>query len=203
MCTNINCEILFIDKTFLSQKIFDYIKRAHKFFEIFKIRKINDSSMFTFDYIFFKFRMLNVQTIDKSKINIFTRRIYVIKNLKTKFFMNYNILNFEKLMINVNKTNLIIDLCKNFKIQFNVTNIDSSIKWITKINKIVKISIKFLIIISFKFRNKNDLSTKRDFMFYFVWIAKLKIEKKRFISYYRYFYRNCSNLKYEFWRRFF
>ena len=75
MCTNSNCETSFIDKTFLFQKIFDYIKCVHKFFEIFKIRKINDASMFIFDYILFKFRMSNVQTNDKSKINIFTKPI--------------------------------------------------------------------------------------------------------------------------------
>ena len=177
MCTNTNCETSLIDKTFLFQKIFDYMKRVHKSFEIRKIRKINDASMFTFDYILFKFRVSNVQTNDKSKINIFTRRVYIMKNLKIKIFMNCDILNFERMMINIDKTSLTIDSCKNFKIQFNVTNTNSSIKRMTKINEIIKISNKSLITISFKFRDKDNLSTKRDFMFYFARIARLKDEK--------------------------
>ena len=125
MCINTNCESLFIDKMFLSQKIFNYMKCVHKIFKIFKIQKINDALMFVFDYILFKFDMSNVQTNDKSKINIFTKRFYVVKNLKTFFFIKCDILNFEKMMININKTNLIINSCKIFKIQFLRTQIRS------------------------------------------------------------------------------
>ena len=177
MCTNTNCETSLIDKTFLSQEISDYMKRVHKSFEIFKIRKIDDASMFTFDYILFKFRVSNVQANDKSKIDIFTRRVYIMKNLKIKIFINCDILNFERMMINIDKTNVIIDSCKNFKIQFNVTNTSSSIKRMTKVSEVIKISNKSLITISFKFRDKDNLSTRRDFMFHFARIARLENEE--------------------------
>ena len=131
-------------------------------------------------YLITFFSNFVLQTNDKWKINIFTKRVYIMKKLKIKIFMNYNILNFEKMMINIEKTNLIINSCKNLKIQFNVTNTNSSIKTMTKINECIKISIKFLIIISFKFRNKDDLSTKRNFMFYFSRIPKLKNKKNVF-----------------------
>ena len=55
ICVNIECETLFINKNFLTQKIFDYEKFLRRIKEFFKIKKIDDIFVKTKKYIFFKF----------------------------------------------------------------------------------------------------------------------------------------------------
>ena len=70
--------------------------------------------MFIFDYIIFKFPMLNVQINDKSKIKIFTKRVYVIKNFKIKF----NVTNTNSSIKRMTKFNEIIKISIKFLIIF-------------------------------------------------------------------------------------
>ena len=116
MCVNIDCEVSFINKIFLSHEVFDYVTQFRQTFQSLKIKEIDDVSMKTTIYIFFKFRIFDTNVNDKSTIDIFTRRVYVVKNLKTKILLNNNILEFEKMNINMSKRILIMNNCKNFKI---------------------------------------------------------------------------------------
>ena len=102
---------------------------------------------------------------DKNAIAIFIKKIYIVKELKTKIFLSNDIFDSEQISINVEKQVLIIDSCKNIKIQFNVTNTNSSIKRIARVNEIIKISVKSITTISFKLRSKDSLFIERDFMF--------------------------------------
>ena len=176
MCVNIDCEISFIDKIFLSHEIFDYVTQFEQTFQSLKIKEIDDVSMKTAIYISFKFRVFDTDVNDKSTIDIFTKRVYVVKNLKTKILLSNDILEFEKMNVNMNKRILIMSSCKNLKIQFSIVSANSTIKKIVRANEIIKISIKFLIIIFFKFREKSTLFVDRDFMFHFVRIVKLNNE---------------------------
>ena len=69
-----------------------------------------------------------------------------------------------------------IDNCKNIITLLKITNRDILIKRITKINDAIKISIYSIIIISFKFRDKFDLSNDKNFMFVFKRIDRLNVE---------------------------
>ena len=165
MCVDIECEASLIDRKFLMQKIFDYRTHARLSSKSLKIRDIDDAVVIIIDYISLIFRIFEVAIDDKNAIAIFTRRIYIVKKLKTKILMNNDILESKQININVNKQIVIIESCKNIKVQLNVTNADSQIKRVVRVSETIKISIKSTTTISFKLRDQNSLSTERDFMF--------------------------------------
>ena len=162
---NIDCEISLINRNFLTQKIVDYATHVRQCAKFLKIRNIDDVVVIIMIYISFIFRIFDVTANDKNAIAIFIKKIYIVKELKTKIFLSNDIFDSEQININVEKQILIIDNCKNIKIQFNVTNTNSSIKRIARVNEIIKISIKSVTTISFKLRDKNSLFIERDFMF--------------------------------------
>ena len=165
MCVNIDCEISLINRNFLTQKIVDYATHVRQCAKSLKIRNIDDVVVVITIYISLIFRIFDVTTDDKNAIAIFIRKIYIMKELKTKILLSNDILDSEQISINVEKQILTIDNCKNIKIQLNVTNTNSSIKRVARVNEVIKISVKSATIISFKLRDKNNLSTERDFMF--------------------------------------
>ena len=176
MCVNIECEISLIDKDFLIQKIFNYQELLRQIKKSLKMREIDDVSIEAKIYIVFRFRMSNTDENDKSTIEIFTRRVFIVKHLKTKIFFDNDIFESKQMNINVEKKILIIDSCKSLVVQFNLINFESQIKRIVRVNETMKISVNFATIISFKFREKSALSTNRDFMFHFAKIARLRNE---------------------------
>ena len=165
MCVNIDCETSLINRNFLTQKVVDYATHVRQCAKSLKIRNIDDVVVIITIYISLIFRIFDVTADDKNAIAIFIRKIYIVKELKTKIFLSNDILDSEQININVEKQVLIIDSCKNIKIQFNVTNTNSSIKRVVRVNEIIKISIKSITTISFKLRDKNNLFIERDFMF--------------------------------------
>ena len=165
MCVDIECEASLINRKFFMQKILDYRTHVRLNSKSLKIRDIDDAIVITIDYIFFIFRIFEVAIDDKNAIAIFTKRIYIVKKLKTKIFMSNDILESKQINIDVNKQVVTIESCKNIKVQLNVTNANSQIKRVARVNEIIKISIKSATTISFKLRDQNSLSTERDFMF--------------------------------------
>ena len=165
MCVDIECEASLIDRKFLMQKIFDYKTHARLSSKSLKIRNIGDAVVITIDYIFLIFRISGIATNDKNAIATFTRRIYIVKKLKTKILMSNDILESKQISIDVNKQIVTIESCKNIKVQLNVTNADSQIKRVVRVSETIKISVKSATTISFKLRDQNSLSTERDFMF--------------------------------------
>ena len=178
MCVNIECETSFIDKNFLAQKIFDYERFLRRTKEFLKIKEIDDVSVKAKNYISLKFQIFDTNMNDKSAMNVFSRRVFIVKHLKTKILLDNDVFDSKNMNINVEKRILIISNCKNLVVQFNVINFDSQIKRIVRVNETIKISIKFAIVISFKFREKSTLSTNRNFMFHLVKIIKLKNEEE-------------------------
>ena len=156
----------------MTQKVVDYATHVRQCAKSLKIRNIDDVVVAITIYISLIFRIFDVTADDKNAIAIFIRKIYIVKELKTKIFLSNNIFDSEQISINVEKQVLIIDSCKNIKIQFNVTNTNSSIKRVARVNEVIKISIKSITTISFKLRDKNSLFIERDFMF-----TSLRIER--------------------------
>ena len=165
MCVNIECETSLINRNFLTQKVVDYATHVRQCAKSLKIRDIDDVVVIITIYISLIFRVLDVTADDKNVIAIFIKKIYIVKELKTKIFLSNDILDSNQININVEKQVLIINNCKNIKIQFNVTNTNLSIKRVVRVNEIIKISIKSTTTISFKLRDKNSLSIEHDFMF--------------------------------------
>jgi hypothetical protein len=173
MCVNIDCETSLINRNFLKQKIINYATYVRQCAKSFKIRNIDDVVVIITIYIFFIFRIFDVTIDDKNVIAIFIRRIYIMKELKTKILLNNDIFDSKQFNINVKKQIVTIKNYNNVKIQFNVINTKSQIKCVIRVNEIIKISIKSITIISFKLRDKNNLFIEHDFMFTFARIDRL------------------------------
>ena len=122
---------------------------------VLKIRDLNDSLLKTKKYFFIKFRIFD-EIDDKTSIIFFIRYIYIVESLKTKIFVNKNILNFENIVFNVEKKFVIINNCQNLIVKFNVTNNEFSIKRVVRFNFAIKISTKSTVFISFKLRDKKN-----------------------------------------------
>ena len=173
MCVDTECDASLIDRKFLMQKIFDYRIHARQTMKFFKVRDIENVVVTIIDHISLIFRVFEISTNDENAIVTFTRQIYIVKELKTKIFLDNDILNSKRMSINVDKQMIIIENCKNIKIQLNVINVESSIKRVTRVNETIKISIKSIFTIFFKLREKNNLFIERDFMFTFSRIERL------------------------------
>ena len=165
MCVDIECDTSLIDRKFLMQKIFDYQIYARQIMKFFKIRDIENVVVITTNHISLIFRIFEISINDENAIVTFIRQIYIMKKLKTKIFLDNDILSSKQMSINVNKQIVIIKNCKNIRVKLNVINVDSQIKRVARVNEIIKISIKSIFTISFKLRDKNSLFIERDFMF--------------------------------------
>jgi len=65
-----------------------------------------------------------------------------VKNLKAKLLLNINIINFEHIIVNVNKQKLIIKNCRNLKIKLKIKSKNNiRVKQIVKIERSLVIAI--------------------------------------------------------------
>ena len=165
MCVDIECDAFLIDRKFLMQKIFNYKTHARQIMKFLKIRDIENVVVTTTDHISLIFRVFEISIDDDDTIVTFTRQIYIVKELKTKIFLNNDILNSEQMNINVDKQIVIIESCKDIRVKLNVINVESQVKRVARVSEIIKISIKSISTISFKLRDKDSLFIERDFMF--------------------------------------
>ena len=175
-CIDIDCDVFFIDRTFLVEQIFNYRKHVKHKINAVKIRDIENFTFSSTKYISIIFEVFD-KFVDGELIIInFTRHVYIVDNLKIKMFINNDILDSKKMIIDLNKQQMTIDSCKNIITSLKIINRDTSIKRIIKINDVIKISVHSVIIISFKFRDKIDLSNDKNFMFVFKRIDRLNVE---------------------------
>ena len=78
--------------------------------------------------------------------------------------MSNDILDLERITLNLDKETMTIDSCNDFTIKLIIINNDSLIKRVARASETTRISVKSSIILLFKIRDK-QLSTDRDFMF--------------------------------------
>ena len=109
MCVDIECEASLINRKFLMQKIFDYRTHIRLSSKFLKIRDIDDAVVIIIDYILLIFWIFEVAIDDKNAIAIFTKRIYIVKELKTKILMSNDIFEWKQININVNKQVVIMN----------------------------------------------------------------------------------------------
>ena len=103
------------DKKFLFIKILNMIIFIKRISQSIKIREINEFLILFFKYIILKFILRNV--LDKKfVIDKFRPQIHIINDLKTNMFINSNILNSKKMLINYNKKILVFNCCCDMKI---------------------------------------------------------------------------------------
>ena len=141
-----------------------------------KINDINSFSFFIFERIFIEFIISN-EIDDESIVIRFTRHVYIMKKLKTKFLLNNDILNFENMIFHLKKK-FVIDSCDNFTKSLIVTfRFKKRVKRIIRAQIVITISFHSVFVISIKFRN-SKLSIDRDYMFNFNCIERLNKKKR-------------------------
>ena len=175
-CIDIDCDVFFINRTFLIEQIFNYRKHVKHKIDAVKIRNIENFTFNDTKYIFIIFEIFDKFVDDELIMISFTRHVYIVDNLKIKMLMNNDIFDSKKMIIDLNKQQMTIDNCKNIITSLKIINRDTSIKRIIKINDVIKISIHSIIMISFKFRDKIDLSNDKNFIFVFKRVDRLNVE---------------------------
>ena len=93
----------FINRTFLIEQIFNYRKHVKIKSKIIKIRDIENFTLNDTKYISIIFEIFDKFINDKLIMINFTRHVYIVDNLKIKMFMNNNIFDLKKIIIDLNK----------------------------------------------------------------------------------------------------
>ena len=113
-----------------------------------------------------KYVLINVHlfNIIELIIAIIVMKIYLINKFNIKMFIKTNVINFERIKLNLHNDIIIIDSCKNFVIKIdNKTRLNLNIKRIIRVAKTFNITFKlFKISIIF---NNDLLLNDRDFLF--------------------------------------
>ena len=157
--------------------MFIYQKLIKQKSNVIKIRNI-DNVMFNIkNYLSLIFRVLKL-TLNEMTFTIvcFIKYVYIVDNLKTKMFLNNDILRLKQIILNFDNEKMIINNCQNIITKLNVINHDVFVKRQIKVNDIIKISIRFCVIISFKLRDKFKLSKDKNFIFLSQSINRLNFE---------------------------
>ena len=115
LCDDIKYEAFLIDRVFIIQEMSNYRNKV-KYSEVFiKIRDINNVILIINEYMLLEFKIFD-NVNDKSIIAIFTKRVYLVNNLKVKILIDNNILNIKKIILNLNKELMIINSYNNVMI---------------------------------------------------------------------------------------
>ena len=114
---------------------------------------------------------------DKSIVASFSRRVYLVDDLKTKILIENDILSTKRIVLNLDKEQMIIDSYQDIIVQMYIVNrTDSSTKRAIISKDTVTISTNSIKTMSFRLRDKQALSNDRDFMFIFKYIDDLDYE---------------------------
>ena len=132
--------------------------------------------MLSTKYIAVTFNFLEIIE-ELSAIVKICRDIRIVNDFSTRILINMNIIESEKMIINVNT--LIIDSCKNIKVKFFAILKDLFINRITMCAVAITVSTHINMKISIQLREKAKLSD-RNYMFYSKQIFNLKLEKEIF-----------------------
>lgn len=84
-----------INRNYLQQAVFDVKIKVFK--SSIKVKNINFFVYDSFEYININFYVSSLVKFEKKVITHFIRKLYIVNELKTKIFINMNILSLEKI----------------------------------------------------------------------------------------------------------
>lgn len=152
-----------IDRAYLLKILSD--TKIHHIEKSVIVRDIEIAIHNCFEYVNLKLFVSSVLKSEKFKeIAKLTRQVHVVNNLRTKFFMNMNILESKKIVLNIFRRKMIFTLCERFEINIRVT-----FKSITKVDRVVLVENLFTVsiksIVSIFIMMKDICLSKRDYLF--------------------------------------
>jgi hypothetical protein len=157
LCVDSECIMSLIDRTYL-MKILSHIK-IHHVDDSVKIRDIDIAVHDCFEYIVLKIFISEFKEIAK-----LTRQAHVVNNLRAKFFMSMNILESEKMILDIFRQKMILFLCENLEIDIRITSkLDSKINRVILAERLVTVSART--IASVLIRMKSKIVSDRNYLF--------------------------------------
>jgi hypothetical protein len=129
------------------------------------VRDIEIATHNCFEYVYLKLFILeNTRKSRSNEIAKLTRQIHVVNNLRAKFLMSMNILEFEQIILNIFRRKMILSTCDNLKIDIQMISNQESrrINRIILIEKLIIVSIRSVVSISIKMK---ESISDRDYFF--------------------------------------
>jgi hypothetical protein len=155
LCADSECIMSLIDKSYLKQIVFNV--KIHNIDESITVRDIEIAIHNCFEYVKLKLYISDTLKFSNVKeIVKLTRYAHIVNNLRVKFLMKMNILEFEKVILNISRRKMILSLCENLNVNIRITSkLNSKMNQIIFAERFVIISIKTIVTIFIKWRVKS------------------------------------------------
>ena len=163
ICIDTDCTMSLIDRVFVTNlKLVTQIKKVNV--SIF-VRDIDTLRHVTNDYLMLS--MYIQDTIDKRKVTTHLRReIHVVDNFKIKFLLSMNVMNFERMIIDMNLKQLIIKSCQSLVVKFEIT-VKNNIRVRRTLRAERKLVVEINIIVKLLIDLHDDSILDKDYLFEF------------------------------------
>ena len=176
LCVDIDCDTFMTNKSYIKKRLLNYNTKIKQTSSL-KIKNIDEIIIFSTECIILNFSFSKIIE-EQSTIAKLFREVRLVDNFLTKILINMNIIEFERMIVNV--TTLIINNCKNIKINLSAFKTkSSSIKKVIMCMSTIIVLFYINMNISTTLRNEQKLS-KRDYMFHSCQNVRLKYEKEIF-----------------------
>ena len=129
-----------------------------------RIRDINDVMMSSSEYTFLKFTIDDTLN-EKSVVDKLRRQIHIIDDLKINMFIEFDILDSKKMMLNYVIEQLTIGSCKEMKIFMKIIFKRNKINKVVRVYDVTVMPSHLNIMIFIRFRDKSEFFKNRDLMF--------------------------------------
>jgi hypothetical protein len=175
LCANFECIMSLIDRAYLMKILSEIL--IHDVENSVTIRDIDIATHNCFEYVTLELFISDYIRNSRSKdIATLTRQAHVVNNLRAKFLMSMNILESEKIILNISRRKMILSLCENLKIDIRViSKLDSRVKRVILAERLVTVSIRTIVAVFIKMKNKTV--SERDYLFQSV-SRELNLESK-------------------------
>ena len=120
--------------------------------------------MSSFEYTFLKL-IIDDTLNEKLIIDKLRRQVHIIDDLKINMFIEFDIFDSKRMMLNYVIEQLTINSCKEMKIFMKITFKRNKINKIVRVYNVIVVPSYLNIMISIRFRDKSEFFKDRDLMF--------------------------------------
>ena len=171
-CIDTDCDMFMIDRKYLKNVLFNFESKIKSFSTSMKVRKIDDFTVISFNYITIDFSISETLK-NKPAIVKFFKKLQIVDSLSTKVLIDMNIIDSERMTISASK--LKIDSCQNILINLSAKVKNSSMKKVVICAIATTLNFHINLMIFIKLRENIALSN-RDFIFHFSYNSSLRSE---------------------------
>ena len=93
------------------------------------------------------------------------REVYIMNDLRVNLLLDINAMMSENIKINYFNNQLSMTSCEDFIIVISINLINSRIDRVIRIKAVIKLTLNAMIEVSIQIREKDNLSSRRDYLF--------------------------------------